>query len=164
MRPIITLLLLTSLYACEQGGPVSPSPNEELEAEYKESEPDYQVALKFINDYADILYNGTSIPSEEEWTEGREDVTEEFKAEVKRIIQEGLKNDPEMGLGFDPILDAQDLPSSFEAEREDGEYLVVKGVDWPEFLLTMKLKQIDGQWLVDGSGIVNIPKSRQMKR
>jgi hypothetical protein len=60
-------------------------------------------------------------------------VTVGFKVELKRIIDEAEKNDPELGLGFDPVLDAQDNPSKFEIDNTDSEYLIVKGVKWADF-------------------------------
>jgi hypothetical protein len=71
--------------------------------------------------------------------------------------------EPGYGLGFDPILDAQDNPEKFEIVRKDGSFLVVRGVDWPEFTVTMKLKLIGLQWLVEGCGIVNIPEEKKGK-
>lgn len=75
-----------------------------------------------------------------------------------------MKEDSELGLGFDPILDAQDNPDEFEIDYTDSVYLIVKGVKWPEFRLTIKLKFETNKWLVDGSGIVNIAENRRIKR
>jgi len=72
-----------------------------------------------------------------------------------------------MGLGADPIFDAQDYPSKgFELESidETTNYLTMKGKDWSEFKLTMKVVEENGKWLVDGCGIVNIPKDKRAAR
>ncbi|MBK6833593.1 MAG: hypothetical protein IPG89_04680 [Bacteroidetes bacterium] len=72
-----------------------------------------------------------------------------------------------MGLGADPIVDAQDYPSKgFELESIDEQtnFLIVKGKDMPEFKLTIKVVEENGNWLVDGCGIVNIPKDKRAAR
>lgn len=128
------------------------------------TELDYQVAVQFINDYADFVNDLHSEIRITEWVNNRKDVTNSFKTELKRILDEAEKNDPELGLGFNPILDAQDNPNKFEIDGKENEYVVVKGVNWPEFRLTLKLKNEEKKWLVDGSGIINIPKDKRIKR
>jgi len=99
-----------------------------------------------------------------EWVNQRHDVTGEFKNELNRILEEAEKNDPELGLGFDPILDAQDSPNRFKLDKSESEYLIVKGENWTEFRLTLKMKLVDNKWLVDGAGIINVPENRRIKR
>jgi hypothetical protein len=36
--------------------------------------------------------------------------------------------------------------------------------DWTEFKLTMKVIEENGNWLVDGCGIVNIPQDKRAER
>ncbi len=159
--PLALLLFLS----CQTASEESETPtSEDVVENTEQSTPDYAVALKFINDYANVIYNGESVPSEVDWVQSRNDVTKEFISEIQRIVEEGFKVDPEMGLGFDPIVDAQDLPESFKIERAEGEYVIVQGVDWPDFKLTMRLKEVDGKWLVHGCGIVNIPGNKRMER
>ena len=72
-----------------------------------------------------------------------------------------------MGLDFDPIFDAQDFPDKgFELVSSDKNsgYITVKGKDWPEFVLVIRIVYLDNKWLVDGSGIINIPESKRAKR
>ena len=128
------------------------------------NEPDYQVAIKFINDYLDFTNDRQSEIGLIEWVNSREDVTFAFKSELKRILNEAEKNDPELGLGFDPILDAQDSPNRFNLDKAESEYLIVKGENWTEFRLTLKMKLIDNKWLVDGAGIINVPENKRIKR
>jgi len=78
-----------------------------------------------------------------------------------------LHTDPEIGLGFDPILDAQDYPDKgFEIVHSDStnEFVTVRGIDWPEFLLVLRLANHENKWLVDGSGVINIPENRRADR
>lgn len=128
------------------------------------SGPNYQLAVQFINDYLDYSNDLQSEIGLIEWVNKRDDVTVEFKSELKRILEDAEKSDPELGLGFDPILDAQDSPNKFELYNTDSEYLVVRGHDWTEFKLTLKMKLVDKNWLVDGSGIINVPKNNRINR
>ena len=127
-------------------------------------EPYYQVAIKFINDYLDFSNDLNSEIGLIEWVNQRHDVTREFKNELNRILEEAEKNDPELGLGFDPVLDAQDSPNRFKLDKAESEYLIVKGENWTEFRLTLKMKLIDNKWLVDGAGIINVPENKRIKR
>ena len=90
-----------------------------------------------------------------------------FKTELQKIVDEAEKEDPEMGLGFDPIVDGQDYPEEgFELKHFDSEtnIIVVKGKKWSDFEVTMKVILDNRKWLVVGCGIVNIPKNKQSKR
>lgn len=165
MKYILFLLSIGTLLACHHATAESETNTDETVVENEEqSTPDYAVAIKFINDYVDAINKGDVNVDLDQWLDSRSDVTKAFKNSLRTMLEDAYREDPEMGLGFDPILDAQDLPSAFETEREDGEYLIVRGTDWPDFLLTLKLAQEDGKWLVDGSGVVNIPASQQSKR
>ena len=158
MKYIILLFAFAGIVACQNANSENEKNNEALNNS-EESTPDYEVAVKFINDYVDYILNENQTVGPDEWVKGRNDVTESFKKEYAHIVEEGLKNDPEMGLGFDPILDAQDLPEAFEIDLKDGAYLVVQGVNWPDFKLNIKLVAEKGKWLVDGSGVINIPNN-----
>jgi hypothetical protein len=126
-------------------------------------EPNYEVALRFIDDYVKHIDAVRSSEKTLQWLEARGDLSNEFKSRYKEIIRKAKELEPEHGLGFDLILDAQDYPEKFEIVRRDGSFLVVRGVDWPEFTVTMKLKLVGSQWLVEGSGIVNIPEEKRGK-
>lgn len=134
------------------------------EMHFQKTEPRYEVAILFINNYVDHCNDPTSEIGIIKWVNNRQDVTNDFKTELNRIISEAEKKDQELGLGFDPILDAQDYPVAFEIEKKDSVFLVVKGIDWPEFRLTLKLKLEGKKWLVDGSGIINIPENKRIER
>lgn len=158
--PILFFLAFT-IVSCSSTN--SNNQAEELKpAQY--AEPNYQVAIQFINDYLDYSNDLESEIKLVEWVNGRNDVTNDFKNELKRILEEAKKNEPELGLGFDPIVDAQDHPNEFEIDEVDANYLVVKGINSTKFLLTLKLKYDGNQWLVDGSGIINVPLSKRIKR
>lgn len=92
-------------------------------------------------------------------------LTDSFKKAYKDLIGEAERNDPEYGLGFDPILCAQDEPSAFSVKTfSKSGYVTVQGVDWPSFTVTVRLIRQDSIWLVEGSGVINIPKEKQAAR
>jgi hypothetical protein len=130
--------------------------------------PDTSVALAFINSYVQyVLSESKPKPSTTTWIQNNTLLTASFKQQYQSIVKEATKNDPEIGLDADPILDAQDLPQEgFVMKRLDPAtgYLTVRGKDWTDFELTLKLVQQNGQWLVDGSGYINIPANKQAKR
>lgn len=126
-----------------------------------------QVALKFINDYV-INCNKEDYQIETaEWVNANPLASKEFKLAVTRMIEDAYKLEPDYGLGFDPIFDAQDYPSdgfvldSFDANSN---YLTVKAVTIDDFKITMKIIKVGSDWLVDGCGVVNIENSKQAKR
>src|SRR5690625_220350 len=98
------------------------SPNTKKEAESTETLPtkeiDYQVGLIFINDYLEFLYNFDENSNRVNWINQRKDVSTKFKTELKTLEDAAEKENPEYGLGFDPILDAQDSPRSEEHTSE----------------------------------------------
>jgi hypothetical protein len=149
MRLLISILLICFLI-----GSCKHSKDNIIESKT----PNTEIALQFINDYVyslgDIDIQSNNL------------LTENFKKEYYKIINAAFEKDPEYGLGFDPIVDGQDYPDKFELESIDtlSNYLIVKGVEWSNFRVTMKLTYKNGKWLVDGSGIVNIPNEKQIPR
>ncbi len=129
--------------------------------------PDFNVALKFINDYAEYcgkLMNKETVDSN--WVYNNKLLTESFKKRHKFIIDSAYIADPEMGLESDPIFDAQDYPDNgFEIMKtENNEFVTVRGKDWKEFILVVKVVSQNDTWLVDGAGIINIPTDKRAKR
>lgn len=134
----------------------------------KQTTPDFTVALQFINDYAAFCEPGSKQKlSDKNWIQHNPLLTKNFKDRYKAILDSAKLIDPELGLGFDPIFDAQDFPDKgFSILKTDapGNYVTVVGTDWKEFELVLKLAFINNKWLVDGAGIINIPKDKQAKR
>jgi hypothetical protein len=96
-----------------------------------------------------------------------ENATLGFKTELKRLVDEAYKLEPEIGLDADPIFDAQDYPDKgFELDSFDDKtnYIVVKGKDRPDFKLTIKMISKNNNWLVDGCGIINVPIDKRSAR
>jgi len=119
-----------------------------------------QVALEFVNNYKNFCDTKDSRLDDIEWSMKQSNVSESFKEELKKILLQAEKDNPEMGLGFDPIFDAQDYPNDFEIDKADvnSEYISLKGKNWSDFKLKIRLILKNNIWLVDGAGIVNITK------
>jgi hypothetical protein len=126
-----------------------------------------KIALEFINDYVEFCNDRNSELGIIEWISMQSNVTDKFKNELERIITQARKENPELGLGFDPILDAQDYPDNgFEMETVDknSELITVKGIDWSDFKLNVKMEVKNDNWLVNGSGIVNMNENERIKK
>jgi hypothetical protein len=134
----------------------------------KQIPPDFTVALQFINDYAKFCDPGNKHKSSDSsWIQDNLLLSKKFKACYTATLDSAKHVDPELGLGFDPIFDAQDFPDKgFSILKTDTlkNYVTVVGTDWKEFELVLKLAYINNKWLVDGAGIINIPKDKQAKR
>jgi hypothetical protein len=131
--------------------------------------PDFNVALKFINDYISFciaIFNKYTSLREDDWVANNQLVTNSFKINYKKLITDALKKDPELGLDFDPILNAQDYPekgcSILKKDVNTG-YVTVIGNDWKNYTLVLKVVYQNNKWLVDGAGIINIPENKRAK-
>ena len=125
------------------------------------------VALKFINSYVDNCNKMKESIGVDKWVNSNSLTTSSFKTELKRIMDEANKLEPEIGLDADPIFDAQDYPDKgFELNTFDSKtnYIVVKGKNWVDFQLTIKMVLENNNWLIDGCGIINIPIDKRIAR
>jgi len=131
------------------------------------STPDFTIALKFINDYTDYCNNLTDANIDSNWIYNNQLLTESFKNRYKALRESAFKQDPELGLDADPIFDAQDYPDKgfviLKSDNNTG-FVTVKGKNWKEFTVILKVVSQNGKWLVDGAGIINIPTDKQAKR
>jgi hypothetical protein len=129
--------------------------------------PDCNVAVRFINDYIAYCLSRTSQSTDSGWIEHNPLLSDNFKAARKKLLDDALKDDPDLGLDFDPVLDAQDFPEKgcelVNCDNKTG-YVTVRGKNWPEFVLVVKVAQQGNEWLVDGSGVINIPTGLRAKR
>jgi hypothetical protein len=162
---ILTIILLIS---CGQ----REKENKDLLTDTREQTVSQKVdkidnGLKFINDYVENSNKMTDKVDIIDWVNSNNLSTNNFKTELKKIIEDAYEKEPEVGLDFDPILDAQDYPDKgFELESLDEKtnYLTVRGKDWADFKLTIKIIEENGNWLVDGCGIINIPTDKRAER
>lgn len=127
---------------------------------------DTTVALKFINDYVLFCTKNRSVLNYPKWIKNNKIATDEFKALYIEMIDAATKDDEAVRLEFDPIFNAQDFPEKgfTLSQSGDDEYITVKGKDQPAFKTVIKMKSVGGRWMVDGAGVVNIPRKKQVKR
>lgn len=148
---ILLLILITS---CKE----SNSTNEKSGST---SKIDYNIALEFINEYNKEFFNPTSTSID--WLSKNKYASQNLIKSYKQLQDEAEAADPELGLDFDPILSGQDSDEEgFEIKKIDSinNYVTVRGKSLPDFEITIKLIENDGKTLVDGSGVLNIPKSK----
>ncbi len=157
MKTLLIMLLL-SLSGCKL--------NAEKEKKNTNSKSNSQnqrekVAVDFVNGYVTYLNSGNADKEIQEWVSEQPNVTGKFKSALKKLIVEAAEENPELGLGFDPILDAQDYPDKgFELVQSEttSSFVMVKAVDWgDDWKIKIKMKQDNNFWTVDGIGVINMP-------
>jgi len=129
-----------------------------------------ETARKFMNEYKAYCDTGSSGKSKSavvQWVQKNPSVTDAFKSAHKKLILNGWKKDPEVGLGFDPIFDAQDYPDKglkIQACDHRSGLVTLRGVDMDEYKVVVKVIKTGKSPLVDGAGAVNMPKSSRAPR
>ncbi|MCV9389369.1 hypothetical protein [Reichenbachiella ulvae] len=174
MRQIILIFAVATFYSCTTSSSTNSDKVEATDIKNTASELKAPIslsystiALKFINAYVDNANKMSQSVEMQDWVNSSDLVSNDFRAELDKIIKEAFEEDPEYGLGFDPIFDAQDYP-------EEGLVLLnydstsniatVRGKQWEAFLLNIRMTNQNGQVLVDGCGVVNIPLELRAKR
>ena len=113
-------------------------------------------ALKFINDYTQSCIE---LKDPKKWIAACPLLTTDFKKDYKQLWDDAYKADPELGLDFDPIFDAQDFPEKgfklLSTDETTGK-VIVQGIELPTFQVSIKLKKTGDQWLVDGAGVIRM--------
>ncbi len=172
--PIIASLLLFGCNSQKEKQPETSNTNssptikkESIEIEKATTDINTQIALNFLNSYIDNSNKMKEAIGIIDWVKATPFATENLKHELEKMVNNAWEQNPELGLGFDPIFDAQDYPDEgielLDFDRETG-YLIVKGIKWESFNVTMKVVNQNGQTLVDGCGIINIPEDKRAKR
>lgn len=175
MKHIILILTILLIFSCnknaEKENDKNKNPKTEINSQLsKEKITDnspVDTALKFINSYITDCNKLKESVGYSNFVKSSKLTSNSFKTELQKIVDEAEKENPEMGLDFDPIVDGQDYPEEgFELKYFDPKtnYVIVKGKKWADFEVTMKLVLDNEKWLVDGCGVVNIPKNYQSKR
>lgn len=160
----ISALLLCHLFVCT--AQVKSTPTQIIETSISNSKSNTSVALQFINDYVAFCSSKQRIKLNQ-WVGNNKLLTNHFKSAYIKLVNSALKSDPELGLDFDPILDAQDYPEKgFNIINYDSAtgYVTLNGKDWPAFVLVIRIVKQGNKWLVDGSGVINIPEEKRAKR
>ncbi|MDO9212333.1 MAG: hypothetical protein Q8Q54_14245 [Methylococcales bacterium] len=126
------------------------------------------IANQFINSYIkynNAVYQQKTQESVLEWLQKNKTVTPHFTQSYQQLLAQAEKADPELGLDFDPILDAQDYPEQgmkiASCDEQSGLItLVGKDKAWENFKVVVNV--LDKR--VDGAGVINIPKDKQASR
>ncbi len=160
MKNYLPILLI--LFAC--GSPkLEKSKTTETPAFKNE---DTLVATQFLNSYVELQNKRVSRLETMEWINANELLTEEFKDTYLKMQDDALKTDPELGLDFDPIVNAQDYPeegfmiSTFSSKT--GEAVLI-GKEWNTFNVTLKLKMVGDKCLINEAGVIH-PKPSKTKK
>ena len=126
-----------------------------------------EFALRFANDYIRNAGNANKQQHDSVWLFENPSLSEEFKTEYRKLMDSANKADPDLGLGFDPILDAQDYPDKgFELKdcQPESGFITLQGKEWKDFHLVIKVINQENSWAIDGAGIINIPPDKQIKK
>ena len=107
-----------------------------------------QVALKFITEYSSMTDNT-------EYMRNTKLITEKLRSEYFQIFADAYLDDDIVDV--DSIIDGQDAPSKYKIISYNSKtgLVVVQGIDWKK-QIKLKVKKINGKWLVDGSGVLNM--------
>lgn len=127
-------------------------------------------AARFANAYvkhAEAVLDGRSRQGTVSWLKANALASPTLAAAYAAKEREGRKKDPELGWGADILLDAQDFPDKgFELQTclATPGYVRLRGIDAPDFTLTLRVEDTPAGPRVIGSGMVNIPAKLRATR
>ncbi len=130
---------------------------------------DAAVAVKFMNQYLAYTRSVTarSQRSIKSWLQSNILVSPGFVESYKAKEREGLKHDAELGWDSDMIFDASDSPDKgfqlFRCSRNTG-YVQLRGIDLPQFKVTVRVASTSQGLKVVGAGMINIPEGERAER
>lgn len=144
---------------------IAPSEDEITATDVVETrtEFDASAALSFINGYVADKAKLQGLGDIENWITESPYVTAAYKAAIAKEIK-GIIERSEAMPKADIVFGTPHYPKEgFEVESMDkkNEYVVLKGKNGKDYKLIMMLAYVNGQWLVDGCGKINIPESRK---
>ncbi len=118
-----------------------------MQNETPTTESKSESALSFLNAYVDNCNLMSESIGVIDWVNASDLVTSDFKSELQKLMDEAYAADPELGLGADPIFNAQDWPEEgFELDTidEESNLIILKGINWPDFKVTVKVIEENG--------------------
>ncbi len=155
---IFSLILIFS--SCKNNQEEKPLSKEVLEKKENNESEDCKIAINFINSYLNqIDPDKKSNLTTEDWVKQNVLATESFKKEYIATVKKAIEEDPELGLEYDHILDAQDYPNEgFDSENCASKNGVVKlsVKNWNGYFLIIKLIEDNGLKKVDACGTIRI--------
>jgi hypothetical protein len=84
-----------------------------------------------------------------------------FKKAYADLMAKARKKDPELGLGYDPVIDGQDFPdagfavTSISLKETTGSAVVSSKDKNFKMAIPVTLVKLDGKWLINGTGKLN---------
>ncbi len=129
-----------------------------------------QAAVGFMNRYLAYLedvFERRSEQSVADWLAADGQIAPEFVEAYRQLEAEGYAHDPEMGWGVDLLLDAQDHPDqgfALAACSEEPGVVLLRGVDWPQFEVAVRVASSAQGSQVLGAGLVNVPEHARASR
>lgn len=159
MKYVLAILSCMGLSFCHSSE-VPPAKHETRTLSENKPTSRESVALEFLNAYVENCNRMQSAREVMEWVQSHHYTTKQFNLALKRLIDDAVLLEPEIGLEADPIFNAQDYPSKgFELVGlpSDSTYITLRGINWPDFVLQVYMVNQQGQWLVEGCGSVNAP-------
>lgn len=134
----------------------TPSQNDNLQ-EFQNRKA--EIALEFCRQYlASSLGDGEYYDELMGWLDSNDMTTPSFRTTLDILLKQAYEEEPELGLGYDPILDGQDYAQSYELGYYDeaNDYFVLTGVgEESQFEIKIRVVEIDGRLLVDACGDIN---------
>ena len=117
-----------------------------------------RTAITFINGYVAFIEGNSNEFPPYSWVQENALLSHELKSAYKATIEAGYLEDPELGIGYDPILNAQDIPSnkgymaiSCNPEKHTVE---LQGKESKAFRNTVELTYVGGRWLIISIGSI----------
>lgn len=119
------------------------------------------IAARFVSDW--VRQSGTDADQIQHLSADAR-IAPELRQAHHSLLDSARRADPELGLGFDPILDAQDNPESgFHPVAVDSEgYVRVEGPGG--FSVTVRLEPREGHCRITGAGCLRIPATKRALR
>ena len=172
MKKLSLLLIFFTIFSCDSPRQIMDSDATQRETSERRTAPNAQkintkVAIDFLNSYIESIQYFEDKYGLVHWANASPLATQEFKNTLEKMLREAFVKNPQVGLGFDPIFDAQDFPmKGFEvySANYDTGYVTVNSTEWDGFHVLLKLVNQGGKTLVDGCGVVNIPEENQLTR
>lgn len=97
------------------------------------------------------------------WLQENKLVTDKFKTAYKQLEAQAKKDDPELGLDYDPILNSQEYPDNGLQILDCNESGLVtlgnKSKEWQSFKVLANVIKAEKGWLVNGMGAINMPNN-----
>ncbi len=119
---------------------------------------DEKVALEFVNSYIAFCNTLPSNVEYQHWVDTNKVLTKSFKKSYVLLMKKAEKEDPEMGLGYDPILNAQDFPDSGFKIKDFSKHsgiVTITSDEFSGFTLMIKLTLQNSKTMIEGSGVIN---------